>query len=97
MPKKKIWTSDDVLTPFKDIFPSNIALLFRKLNKNIVPLSLVGHLLNYVGNHLLQHAYKSAGKRIYMPNHKALSIHLMGNGDIMTQVLKTDFTILPDT
>lgn len=67
------------------------------MNKNIVPLSLVGHLLNYVGNHLLQHAYKSAGKRIYMPQHKALSIQLMGNGDIMTQVLKTDFTILPDT
>ena len=64
--------------------------------KNIVPLSLVGHLLNYVGNHLLHYAYKSTGKRIYMPKHKAMSIHLMGNGEIVTQVLKTDFTIIPD-
>ena len=61
-----------------------------------MPLSLVGHLLNYVGNHLLHYAYKSSGKRIYMPKHRAVSIHLMGNGEIVTQVLKTDFTIIPD-
>lgn len=64
--------------------------------KNIAPLSLVGHLLNYVGNHLLHYAYKTTGRRIYMPMHKALSIHLMGNGEIMTQVLKTEFTIMAD-
>lgn len=85
-----------MLTPFKDIFPSNISQLFRRLAKNIVPLSLVGHLLNYVGNHLLHYAYKSAGKRIYMPKHKAVSIQLMGNGEIVTQVLKTDYTIITD-
>jgi len=93
---KKLWTAEDVLTPFKEIFTSNISSFFRKMEKNIVPLSLVGHLLNYVGNHLLHYAFKSAGKRIYMPLHKALSVHLMGNGEIMTQVLKTEFSILPD-
>ena len=92
----KVWTSEDVLTPFKEIFTSNISCVFRKLAKSIVPLSLVGHLLNYVGNHLLHYAFKSSGKKIYMPKHKALSIHLMGNGDIVTQVLKTEFTIQPD-
>ena len=91
MKQARVWTADDVLTPFKEIFPSNISNVFRKLAKHIVPLSLVGHLLNYVGNHLLHYAFKSTGKRIYMPKHKALSIHLMGNGDIVTQVLKTDF------
>lgn len=55
--EKKEWTAEDVLTPFKDIFPSNISVLFRKLSKEIIPLSLVGHLLNYVGNHLLHYAY----------------------------------------
>ena len=94
--EKRVWTTDDVLTPFKEIWPSNISILFRRLAKNIVPLSLVGHLLNYVGNHLLHYAYKSTGKKIYMPMHKALSVHLMGNGEIMTQVLKTEFTILTD-
>ena len=50
----------------------------RKLGKSIVPLSLVGHFLNYVGNHLINHAYLSAGgnvaRRIFYPRHKALSI-----------------------
>ena len=96
MPTKKVWTSEDVLTPFKEMFHSNISCVFRKLAKSIVPLSLVGHLLNYVGNHLLYYAYKSTGKKIYMPKQKALSIHLMGNGEIVTQVLKTDFSIEPD-
>ena len=85
-----------MLVPFKEIFTSNVAGFFCKLEKNIVPLSLVGHLLNYVGNHLLHYTYKNAGKRIYLPMHKAMSIHLMGNGEIMTQVLKTEFAILPD-
>ena len=93
----KIWTAEDVLTPFREMFTSNISAVFRRLAKSIVPLSLVGHLLNYVGNHLLYHAYKSTGKRIYMPKHKALSVQLMGNGEIVTQVLKTDFIIKPDT
>ena len=93
----KVWTSEDVLTPFREMFTSNISAVFRRLAKSIVPLSLVGHLLNYVGNHLLYHAYKSTGKRIYMPKHKAISVQLMGNGEIVTQVLKTDFTIKPDT
>jgi hypothetical protein len=75
---------DDVLTPFKDIFPSNISFLFRKLSKSIVPLSVVGHLLNYVGNHLLHFAYQHSGRRIYFPKHQALSVQLMGNGDIIT-------------
>ena len=85
-----------MLIPFKEIFPSNISILFRQLSKNIVPLSLVGHLLNFVGNHLLHYVFKSTGQRIYMPMHKALSVHLMGNGEIMTQVLKTEFKILTD-
>ena len=93
----RVWVADDVLTPFKDIFPSNISILFRKLNKSIVPLSVVGLLLNYVGNHLLHYAYQFARRRIYYPKHQALSVQLMGNGEILTKVLKTDFTILADS
>ena len=68
----------------------------RKLNKSIVPLSVAGHLLNYVGNYVLNYAYMSTGKKIYYPKHQALSVQLMGNGDVVTQVLKTDFAITVD-
>ena len=57
--EEKKWVQEDVLTPFKELFNSNISLLMRKLNKTIVPLSVAGHLLNYVGNHILNYAYLS--------------------------------------
>ena len=55
----KKWLQEDALTPFKELFNSNIAVLMRKLNKSIVPLNVAGHLLNYVGNHILNYAYLS--------------------------------------
>ena len=87
---------EDTLTPFKELFNSNIAILMRKLNKQTCPLSVAGHLLNYVGNHILYYVYMSTQKKIYYPKHQALSVQLMGNGDVVTQVLKTEFTMTVD-
>ena len=78
------WVQENTLTPFKELFNSNIAILMRKLNKQIVPLSVAGHLLNYVGNYILNYTYMSNQKKIFYPKHKALSVHLMGNGDVVT-------------
>lgn len=80
-----------VLTPFKELVNSNLVNMMRKFNKNVLPLSIVGHLLNYVGNHLLSYAFQTQRKKIFYPRHKALSVQLMANGDIMTKVMKTDF------
>ena len=85
------------MAPFKDILQSNVGWLFKRLAKNIVPLSLVGLLLNYVGNHFLQYAHALTGKRIFYPLHQAQSIQLMGNGDIHTSVLKTECSIELDS
>ena len=65
----KKWVQEDVLTPFKELFNSNISNLMRKLNKTIVPLSVAGHLLNYVGNHILNYGYLSSQKKIFYPKH----------------------------
>lgn len=59
-----------------------------------MPLSLVGHLLNYVGNYVLYHAYQINRSKIFYPMHKALSVQLMANGDIITKVQKTEFKIV---
>ena len=66
--------TEDVLTPFRDLYNSNIAHHFKKLDKNTVPLPLVGHLLNYIGNHLLSYIYQTLGKKIFFPMHKAVSV-----------------------
>lgn len=45
-----------------------------QFGKNTAPLALIGHYLNYVGNHLLGSIYKSTKKKIFFPLHYAESI-----------------------
>jgi len=66
----------------------------RQFGPQVVPLSLVGHLLNYVGNHVLYGAYTICRSKIFHPMHRALNIQLMPNGDIITTVQKTEFAIV---
>jgi len=47
----------EVLTPFRDLYNSNISKVLRDFGKNIAPLPVVGHFLNYVGNHLLHYIH----------------------------------------
>ena len=54
----------------------------------------MGHLLNYVGNNILYYAHQLNRSKIFYPMHKALSVSLMANGDIITKVQKTDFKIM---
>ena len=42
------------LQPFKDLYPhSDIVRAMKEFGEKVVPLSLVGHMMNYAGNHLL--------------------------------------------
>ena len=70
---------------------SSIVEVLKQFGRQIVPLSLVGHFLNYVGNYALYSAYQLNRSKIFYPMHKALSIQLMANGDIITKVQKTEF------
>lgn len=62
------------ITCFKDLVNSSIVNTFKQFGRQIVPLSLVGHLLNYVGNYVLYHAYQINRSKIFYPMHKALSV-----------------------
>ena len=55
-----VWTKEDVLSAFKDLFDSPLCKYLRKVNKDKVPLSIVGHFLNQVGSHFLRHCAKLA-------------------------------------
>lgn len=77
---------EELLTPLKELVNSNIGVFLRSLGKQTVPLSFIGHFLNYVGNHLLYYIYQSTQKRIFYPQHRALSVHLCANGQITTKV-----------
>lgn len=79
---------------FKEFVNSSIVHTFKQFGRQIVPLSLVGHLLNHVGNNILWYAHQINKTKIFYPMHKALSINLLANGDIITKVQKTDFKIM---
>ena len=78
--------AEELLAPLKELVNSNIGQFLRAQNKETVPLSFVGHFMNYVGNHLLHYIFQSTQKKIFYPLHKALSIHLCANGQITTKV-----------
>lgn len=44
----------EAIQPFKDLYPSSdIVKVMREFGVNIVPLQVIGMMLNYIGNHLL--------------------------------------------
>ena len=44
----------EALSPFKDLYPnSEVVKAMKEYGPSIVPLTLVGMLMNYAGNHLL--------------------------------------------
>ena len=59
-----------VLNPFRDLYPhSDIVKTLREFGQCIVPLTLVGDYLNYVGNHLLYFIHTVMKRRIFYPGH----------------------------
>ena len=67
-----------------------------EFGKNSIPLSAVGMLLNYAGNHLLKYIDAVFGKRIFFPLHTVVSLTLMPNGEILTTSIKKEVSIILD-
>jgi len=90
-------TPPEVLYPFKDLAVSKLAKCLRETyGKKTISLTLIGHFLNFVGNYLLQHIYLVYSNmerkcQVFYPMHKAVSIQLMQNGDVLTKVEKREF------
>jgi len=92
-------SQNDTLSAFKDLAQSKIYKSLKDTyGKSIVPLSMIGHFLNYVGNWILHHCYllysnQERSCKIFYPMHKAEHIQLMSNGDVLTRVQKRKFYI----
>lgn len=48
--------------------------MLKDFGKNTAPLGVIGHFLNYAGNHLLSYIYQTTKKKLFYPLHKAVSI-----------------------
>lgn len=65
----------EALAPFKDLYPhSDIVRSLFEFGPNIVPLQMVGQMMNYAGNHMLHYITSNLKRRIFFPMHKAVTI-----------------------
>jgi hypothetical protein len=66
--------NNEILAPFRDLSASHISRVLRDFGKNTAPLAVIGHYMNYAGNHLLSHIHQTMKKKIFYPLHKVVSI-----------------------
>jgi len=77
------------LNPFVDLYKhSPLVQMSFEFGPSIIPLSAVGMILNYTGNHLLQFIHKVYGRKVFFPHHKVISVHLMPNGECVTSAIR---------
>ena len=66
--------NNEVLTPYRDLTVSYISSMLKDFGENTAQLIVIGHYLNYAGNHLLSHIHYTMKKKIFFPLHKVVSI-----------------------
>ena len=82
------------LNPFKDLYKlSPVIQMAFEFGQAIIPLSAVGMILNYTGNHLLHYIGTVMHKKVFYPMTKITNVHLMPNGDIVSQATRKKFEI----
>jgi hypothetical protein len=86
--------SYEAIAPFKELYPhSDIVRAMFEFGPNIIPLQLVGQMMNYAGNHMLHYVQTMLKRRIFYPLHKAVSVQLLANGEVLTTTKRTDCII----
>jgi hypothetical protein len=60
-----------------------------EFGNSIIPLSAVGMILNYSGNHLLHYISTVFHKKVFYPSTRVVSVTLCANGDIITTTVRT--------
>ena len=49
--------SNEMLAPYRDLTVSHISRVLKDFGENTAQLAVIGHYLNYAGNHLLSHIH----------------------------------------
>lgn len=82
------------LPPFKDLYPNtDIVRCLKEFGPNIIPLQLIGMMMNYAGNHMLHYIATVLKRKIFYPMHKVISVQLLASGEILTTTKRTDCVI----
>ena len=79
------------LSPFKDLYKqSPIVQMAFEFGPNCIPLSTIGMVFNFIGNHLLQYIHSTLKRKIFYSSHTVTGIQLLPNGEIITTAIRKD-------
>lgn len=82
------------LPPFKDLYPrAPLVQVTQSFGSQCIPLSVVGMVFNYTGNHLLHFIATNFGRRIFFPCHTVSSVQLLPSGEILTSAIRKEVEI----
>jgi hypothetical protein len=82
------------LPPFKDLYKdSPLIKMAFEFGPSIIPLSCVGMIFNYTGNHLLHYIHTVMRRKIFYPCHTVTSVQMMPNGEILTNAVRREVKI----
>lgn len=82
------------LNAFKDLYKhSPIIQMAFDFGPACIPLSAMGMILNFTGNHLLHYIHAVLKRKVFFPLTKVTSIQLLANGEIMTTAIRKECSI----
>jgi hypothetical protein len=94
--EEDVQKNDDyvALPPFRDLYKlSPLIQLAFEFGPQVIPLSAVGMIFNYAGNHLLSYIWQQHKKKVFYPLHQVQSIQMLPNGEIVTTALRREVEI----
>ena len=84
----------EALPCFRELYPhSDVVRALKEFGPNIIPLQMIGMMMNYAGNHMLHYIASVLKRKVFYPLHKAVSIQLLASGEILTTTKRTDCII----
>jgi hypothetical protein len=77
------------LNPFKDLYKhSPIIKMAFEFGPSCIPLSAMGMILNFAGNHLLHYCNQIFKRKIFYPMTKVTHCQLLPSGEVVTHAIE---------
>lgn len=73
---------------FRDVFQSDLGQYFLEKDENTIPLNIVGHLFNHIGNCILNSIKRDYNKRVFYPLTEAVEIMAVDKNEFLVKCRK---------
>jgi len=70
---------------FRDVFQSDLGQYFVEKGEDVVPLNIVGHLFNHIGNCILNSIKRDKNKQVFHPLTKVVEIIIIDKNEYLVK------------